>query len=488
MALPARRRGSRPLKGRRGRPPSIVRSSSRLAPLELANQFTRIGGGLTPTDVSNIIREADAGNIYRLVDLGNEARQKDGHLQSLLGTREAALVGLKRAVEPFSTEAADVAVADFVRYVWAHATGRSDGEVVSFADLINHLSGALFYGYGVGEIDWVRDGGKIGIAGFRLVSARRFNYSISDGKLLFRDQNSGVPTGSGIALQDTYPDAFIQYQPRVTGDVRAREGLIRVLMWAALFRNWTLTDWLRLAELAWKPWRMGKYKQDASTEDIDDLYTALENLTSQGIGVFSDRAEIEVAWPERGRGGKPEHAVLAEYLGHEMSKCVLGQTLTIEPGERGARSLGEVHDRVRKDLREVDAIGVAAAITRDIIEPLVRLNFGPNVPLPTFEFVTDDTVDIGALSRAVEGLVRAGVKLKQEWVRDKFGAPDPEEGDDLCLGKEVLQAEQSEWVPSSLVAEDEATAGDANDSEEPDGPNGTADENADDQGDVGEGE
>lgn len=439
---------------RRGRPPSVVQSGSRLAPLELANQFTRIGGALTPTAVSAIIREADDGNIHRLVDLGNESRQKDGHLQSLLGTREAALVGIKRVVEPASTEEADIVVADFVRTAIGAAVGNGD-DTVGFGDLISHLSGGVFYSYAVSEIDWQRNGGWIIPAGFRTVSARRFNFTTADGVLVFHDENSGVPTGTGTQLHQQWPDAFIQYQPRVTGDVRAREGLIRVLVWAALFRNWTLTDWLRLAELAWKPWRMGSYKADASDKDIDDLYTALENLTSQGVGVFSDRATIEVQWPERGRGGKPDHATLVEFLGHEMSKCVLGQTLTVEAGDRGARSLGEVHDRVRKDLREMDALGVAGAIMRDLVEPLVRLNFGPTVALPVFSFATDDAIDVGAYSRAVEGLVRAGAKLKQTWVRDKIGAPDPEPGDDILLGKEVLQAQEGDFVPTNVVYEGE---------------------------------
>ncbi len=463
-----------------GRPRSVVRRSPIIRPQPIYNQFTRIGGSLTPTQVSLIIQEADTGNIYRLVDLANEARQKDCHLQALLGTRETALIGLRWAVDPVSTEKADIEVADFVKAALKAATGRGQ-ESRSFVDLIGHLSGAVFYGYSSSEIEWQKSGSQLTIAGFRNVSHRRFEYRQEDGKLVWRDQNSGL--GSGIDLQSTYPDLFIQHQPRITGDVMAREGLVRVLMWAALFRNWAIADWLRLAELAWKPWRMGKYKPDASDEDISDLYNALEELTSNGVGVFSDRAEIEVEWPQRGRGGKPEHAELAEFVAAEMSKAVLGQTLTIEQGERGARSLGEVHDRVRKDIRELDAISVAGTVMRDIIEPLVRLNFGADVELPPFFFITDDTVDIGALSRAVEGLVRAGVKLKQDWVRDKFGAPDPEPDDDICLGKEVLMAGEGEYIPLNVQFRGEVEDGNDGDGDEGDGS--AADEKPPDEGSDG---
>jgi phage gp29-like protein len=209
-------------------------------------------------------------------------------------------------------------------------------------------------------------------------------------------------------------------------------------MWSALFRNWAMADWMKLAELAWKPWRFGKYKQDASDEDIDDLITALEGLTTNGVAVFSDRAEIEVEWPERGRGGKPEHRDLAEFLGMEMSKCVLGQTLTVESGERGARSLGEVHDRVRRDIRENDAISIAATIRRALIAPLVRLNFGADVMVPGFHFVTEDVVDLGSLARATQSFVAAGLEIPQSWVRDRAGIADPEPGEGLLLGQGSL--------------------------------------------------
>jgi hypothetical protein len=59
----------------------LVRAGSRLPTLALNNQFSRIGGAITPLQVSAIIQEADDGTTYRLVDLMNECRQKDCHLQ-----------------------------------------------------------------------------------------------------------------------------------------------------------------------------------------------------------------------------------------------------------------------------------------------------------------------------------------------------------------------------------------------------------------------
>lgn len=415
---------------------------SPIYPLNLGEQFIRIGGGITPQRVSSIIREADSGYVYQLVDLANEARQKDCHLQALLNTREIAVSSLNWAITPaiphegYVPTDKDREVAFFVESALKGADGNGERSR-SFTDLLTHLAGGIYFGYAVSEVNYELSGGYLVPSGFTPVSPRRFRFSWGDGELLWWDQ-FGTPV-DGVNLMTRYPDKFIQYQPRVTGDVTAREGLVRVLMWAALFRNWAQSDWMKLAELAYKPWRIGKYKSTASTKDIEDMLSALEQLTTNGVATFSDRADIEIIWPERGRGGKPEHHDLCEWLGMEMSKCVLGQTMTVEQGERGARSLGEVHDRVRKDIREGDAVSMASTIRRDIIEPLVRLNFGAEQPVPEFNFITEDSVDMGALSRAVEGLVRAGLDIPQWWVRNKAGIADPEEGDELLRGQEFIE-------------------------------------------------
>ena len=83
----------------------------------------------------------------------------------------------------------------------------------------------------------------------------------------------------------------------------------------------------------------------------------------------------------------------------------------------------------------------------------MRLNYGPDQPVPEFNFVTEDTVDLGALSRAVEGFVRAGLDIPQWWVRNQAGIADPEEGDELLRGQEFIANEgQSDTVTDDADA------------------------------------
>jgi phage gp29-like protein len=406
--------------------------------LPLTQQYSRIGGNKTPQKVSNIIRLAESGRPSQLVDLSNDCRQIDGHLQSCLGTRETALVHLPVSVKPYQARGEkeptdeDSVVAGFVEDALTGACG--DGQDTrSFTDTIAQLQSAVYMGYASSEIDWVRDGRWLVPAGFAPIDQRRFEFRQTDGRLVWND-SWGM--ANGIDLMTVYPGKFIQHQPRINGDVPAREGLNKLLVWAATFRNWDVADWLQLAEMSWKPWRIGRYSKGAGEEDQNRLAEALRHLTTNGIATIREDHNIDIRWPEGGqaRGGRGSHQQLAEWLGAEMSKAILGQTLTVEQGERGARSLGEVHDRVRKDLREYDAKSVAATFTRDLIRWLVWFNFGPETPLPVFSFVTDDAVDMSEFAGGLKDLTEAGLDIGAKWARDQVGVPDPEAGEKLVSG------------------------------------------------------
>jgi phage gp29-like protein len=397
-----------------------------LPQLPLALQLQRIGGGLTPMQVSEIIRQADVGYMYRLVDLANEARQKDCHLQAILGTRETALKGLRWQIdagEDKGTRRKDRKAAE-----WCEEALKASA---NFPDLVAHMAGGNYYGYAVSETLYALDAGKIVPAKFLPVSARRFIFELTAGELRQWDPYGGsLKPYPGINLQQDFPGKFLVFQPRVNGDVPCREGLARVLMWAALYRNWDLRDWITLGELAWKPWRVGTYTKGADQKDIDSLGLILQAMSASGTAKIPDSVKLDVQWP-KGVSEGGTHAALFAVLGAEMSKAVLGQTLTTEQGSKGSQSLGNVHDKVRRDILESDAVAAAACIRRDIVAPLIRMNFGDGVAIPEFRFLTEDGIDLASYSKAIATLKGAGLKIKASDVRDATGLGTPDEDDEI---------------------------------------------------------
>lgn len=395
----------------------------------LHEQFTRIGGGITPADVSRILQTADAGQPARLIDLFNEGRQKDGHLQGICYTRDVAVA----LCECDFIGREDQKLRDKKAI---ELCNRIRDEFDNWPLLIEHLTGAYVTGHATSVVEWrkTRDGLVLPWR-CKPVHARDFIFSSKDGKLRY-SKTPGDTAGTDLLADN--PGRVVQLQRRINGDVQVREGLIRVLIWAALFRNWSLKDWIALGEVGWKPWRIAKYQKTASQEDIESLLSSLEVLGSTGVAVIPETTELLVEWPKGmapGTGGSSTHRELLDTLGREMSKAVLGQTTTTEPGPNGDRASTQTRDKVRTDIREMDAISVAAALRSHIFSPAcaVNLSEGAVVPVPWFQ--TDEATDQLQFASAIEKLANARVRIPANWIRDELGAPEPKDGEEV-IGEE----------------------------------------------------
>lgn len=375
-------------------------------------------GGLTPQSVTWRLNEADRGRMGPLVDLANAMRQKDGHLQGILEARETAVQQLpwelELAKKPTKKEKK---AAQFVADVL--------GPILGVA--IAHCSSAPFFGYAVTETVWRKSGGYLVPDCFVPHEARRFDRI---GRRVIWDDHQG---GAVVDVKAEYPSQFIVSMPRVTGDIPAREGLMRVLVWAALFRNWTLTDWLRLGEIAWKPWRLGSYDRSKfpKQEDVDDLVETIDQMSTSGVAVLSDAVKVDVKWPTGQVGSGNPHETMFSTMGREMSKAVLGQTETTEASKSSGYAQGKVHYEVKLDKRDADAAFCAADITRDLVAWMVLLNFGANVRPPALRFITQEAADLQPFGQGVKALKEAGLRMPAKWARDKAGIPEPAEGEEL---------------------------------------------------------
>ncbi len=395
----------------------------------LHEQYQRIGGGLTPKQVGWIIAAADAGQPAQLIDLGNDGRQKDGHLQSVLGTRDGAVAACE--IDFVVPERANQRkVRKDKRAV--QLCQRIVDDFDNWPQLVEHLTGSYFAGHATAEIEWKKTkDGLILPYKAKPIFPRHFVFSKADGTLKYAPQ---LGASTEVDLLADNPGRIIQLQRRIVGDVPAREGLLRLLVWSALFRNWTMRDWIALGETAWKPWRLGKYKLGAQQDDIDALTQALEDIGANGVGVFPENTELTVEWPKGNQSSsRGTHIELYEAVGREMSKAVLGQTTSVEAGPNGDRASTQTRDNIRLDKREQDAVAVAAALKAHLFSFAVAVNLGEDVLVPTPWFATDESVDQLAFAQTVETLAPY-MRIPARWVRDEVGMPEPKEGEELLTG------------------------------------------------------
>lgn len=402
------------------------------------NQQYLFTGPQNPAGVSSIIRYADTGYMWRLCDLFEKYRNEDSHLQTVCSRRERALADVPWQIVPASNKRRDLKIAAWLEEK-LHEMGdhKVDGVTTkSFSDTVTHLNAGVIYGYSAGEVPWVKEGQCVKPAGFLPMGARRFVYSQFDGQLRWFDVMGAVEPYPGVDLLNAYPDGrFLVHQPRINGAIGSREGLIRCLVWAAMFRLWTVKDWHRAGEFSWKPYRIGYYKKDGSIdEDRTAMEEALQYLSNMGFAALPDTVELEIAFAKnRTAGDGGVHGGLAAFLAAEMSKVTLGATLSVEQGKVGSNALGNVHQDVAKEVRDADARAIEGTIQRQLIVPMVRYNFG-DVPMPSFRFVTEEGADLSLLAIAIEKLSKQGLQIPAKWVRTAFGIPEPDVGEELLSG------------------------------------------------------
>lgn len=438
------------------------------------DQLQRVSSAdLTPGRVSAYIRDADMGVIRHLVDLCHDLRQKDGHFQSIMQSRELAVSGLpwdiqapdndrrrgKKPKRPRMTRAQKAAKR------LSDALEKADG----FTDTLAHLTGeSVLFGFAFAEVIWEKaeDGLMIPVQ-FKPIACRRFGYRSSDTALLFDPGRTGMVDLAGIdLLAEHVPGKFVYVRRRMNGDVQTREGLARLLVWLCMFRTWGLKDWLKFAEMAWKPWRRAKYAKKAEKEDKNLAVDIMRRMTSSGVAVHPDTVEVMIDWPKNAIGsgnGGGSHKELAEHLGMEMSKAVLGATLTVEAGSKGARSLGDVHKDVKQAIRDADVLNVAAGVQLGVVEPFFAMNYGKTVDVSRFIFQTEDPVDLLAFAQAIQALRDAGLeRVPAAWVRDQAGMPEAEEGEEV-LG------ETADSNPTDPTAPKDPNGGDGQQQDSGDG-------------------
>lgn len=313
--------------------------------------------------------------------LFEEALDKDAHLSAVLNQRKAALLAWERRVVPAdaSPEAARGA-----QLVEAALAGIGAGDVRGGIERdLWELLDAIAYGFSVSEVVWETRGlpafGTL-LLPARLLSRhpRRFCFDAQGQPRLL---TSAEPL-NGEALP---PYKFIVFSPYGRFENPYGLPLLRCLWWLCWFKRQALKFWVMHAEKYGSPTALLKYPPGA-TEKEKRAFVRLISSLQQETGLVVPQG-VDVSLLEADRAGSAEaYQKLCEFCNSELSKAVLGQTLTTEAGERGARSLGEVHQAVREDITRMDAAALSALLNATLVKWITELNLGPSIPLPRVEF------------------------------------------------------------------------------------------------------
>ena len=384
---------------------------------ELQTHPTR---GLTPSKLASILDQAEQGDLLAQFDLYEDMEEKDGHIAAELGKRRRALLVDWSVVPPDNPTPAEKRNAELLAELV--------GEIADFEDVLFDVTDAIGKGFSCCEIEWHKPG-KYWLP--KTITHRPQSwFTVHRGyrqQLRLRSNT----TVDGIVGEPLQPFGWITHVHKAKSGYLERTAMFRQLVWPYLFKNYSVGDLAEFLEIYGIPVRIGKYPSGASEKEKMTLLRALVGIGHNAAGIIP--AGMELDFLDAATGDPKAFELMLNWCERTQSKVILGGTLTSgADGKSSTNALGNVHNEVRKDLRDSDIRQVGSTITRDLLYPLALLNgLAPDGMrrCSVFQLDVGETEDMAAYAEALPKLVDIGVQIPVQWAQEKLGIPQPEDGE-----------------------------------------------------------
>jgi phage gp29-like protein len=437
---------------------------------------------LTPQKAVGILRTAEFGDPWLFLELAERMEEKDLLYQGVLHTRKMAVSQLDIDVSAADDSVEAQADAEYLREVLIEGH-------IDLHDTVYDILDSLGKGFSATEIIWDTNGTNQRTGAPEYIPAqlkwrdpRWFMFDWVSGEELLvrtlRTDGPELPVGRGSwdtrlnptnfrlraqgghevgiqpATQPLAPFKFITHVTRAKSGLAIRGGLARIAIWTYLFKNYILKDWITFAEVYGQPMRVGKYGPGATDIDKAALLQAVANIGTDAAAIIPNSMAIEFV--ESRGGGQKSHEMYERfclYLDKLLTIGVLGQELTTSlPHGGGSRAAAEVHDVVRRDIATDDARRLCATLNRDLVKPLIDLNRGTRERYPGITIAFNEKPDLAMLMDGLGPAIDRGLRISEKWLRDQFGAPDPQDGEMILHPAERITSQEAAPAQASAIA------------------------------------
>lgn len=379
-----------------------------------------VASTLTPHRLATILRSVVEGSDPEsYMTLAEEMEERDLHYSAQLRTRKLAVAAIEPSVEAVSDDEQDLLMAKRVQHILD-----SDHIPELFFDLLDGLG----KGIGVSQIIWNTNAKAVDGAIWQPKS-----YNWVDPRYLRQDQETlsqillisdDAPSGEPLT-----PYKFIVHKPRSKSGSIWRNGLARLVAVMYMLKSFTVRDWWAFAEVFGIPVRVGKYGPNATDTDIQTLVTAISRIASDAGAVIPESMKIDFVESANAKGGDILFEKMARWCDEQVSKAVLGQTMTADDGS--SQSQANVHNEVRQDIAKWDARQLESTINEYLVKPFIILNWGVQERYPKVRIQIPEPEDLKALVDSLVPLIDRGLAISAASVRDKFGLKAPNADDEL---------------------------------------------------------
>ncbi|NLI99078.1 DUF935 family protein [bacterium] len=336
-----------------------------------------------------------------------EEMMQDPHIQSVFRSRRAGVAGRRWELAPSDDSAKAKKMTEFVR--------RALSAIPNFEYGLAHLLKAIPYGHSVLEVMWRIDSDGVRIDSLR--SRRPERFIVEPGSAL---KLLDAETGTAKPLPDR---KFVLHRHEPQDDIPCSVPLLLSIYWPWFFKKHAQAFWMVLAEKFGIPSVIGRYPAHFTDADVSNLLKALTNLQQDSVAAVPQDTQVEVESIEVGEKGAFFRELLG-FMNSEVSKTVLGGTLTQEVGDVGSYAAAKTHSDVRQEIIAADARLLQTTINSTLVRWLVDFNYGPETEAPTFVIDYMPPRGTPEFAQVLKTLSDMGYKVPERFIAETFGLPE----------------------------------------------------------------
>ena len=190
-----------------------------------------------------------------------------------------------------------------------------------------------------------------------------------------------------------------------------------------------ISSWAAFIDRYGYPIRIGKYGKKSTEQDRVTLKRAVAAIGQDFGAVIPESALLEIIESKHASETSNVYQHMADWVDKQISKLILGQTMTTDEGSSRAQS--ETHDKVRDDIADSDIQQVIETLNSALTVPYINLNFGEQENYPRIDLFKPDEKSVEQIIAAVKALGPQGLKVKADEIRPLLGLSNPDEGDEV---------------------------------------------------------
>ncbi|HEY6330147.1 MAG TPA: DUF935 family protein, partial [Blastocatellia bacterium] len=349
----------------------------------------------------------------------------------------------ERRVLPASELKRDKKIAEFIEETLEDYFDVTSGEMVGFNNVLWEALDAVGKGVAMGEILFAPGTDRIFIKDVRFKPQHLFAFG--EGELAsywtasyLYPQVGPIRIRPGLIIPGMNITGQLPQEKFLVHTFQPYQGnrwgvpLLRKCFWASWIKRNGLRLWLRYIEKG-SGSVVARYPDGAAEAEQSKALAAAKAIFDESAVALPSKFLLQIMEHVRNIGSSHKE-LIDDFCNNEITRVILGQTLTTRGSEGGggSRALGNVHQQVRDEKIEADAKSLMVAVNRNLIWPLVLYNFGPVAKPPTWIIKYDPERDYSADSIYLQRLQTMGLKISKKFVYDRFQLAEPEdEGDTL---------------------------------------------------------